>query len=80
MVEIMKIMATSFKRSHVYTATLTAPNPAAGHHRSTPPLETQDSPGQVWVSLLWDHCSFLQSLGEHKFLFVPSKSLFPRPL
>ena len=35
----MKIMVISFKRSHAYTATLSA-NPAAGHHRPTPPLET----------------------------------------
>ena len=32
----MKIVATSFKRSHAHTA----PNPAAGHHRPTPPPET----------------------------------------
>ena len=31
MVEVVKIMATSFKRSHAGTATLSAPNPAAGH-------------------------------------------------
>jgi len=29
---LMKIMATSFKRSHAPTATLSAPNPEAGHH------------------------------------------------
>ena len=40
MVEVMKIMATSFKRSHACTATLSAPSPAAGHHWSTPLLET----------------------------------------
>ena len=34
--------------------------------------------GQVWVSLLWGHCSFLLDPGAHKFLFVPSKSLFPQ--
>ena len=38
MVEIMKIMVTSFKRSHALTATLCAPNPAAGHRRPMPPL------------------------------------------
>ena len=32
----MKKMATSFKRSHACTAKLSAPNPAAGHHRPTP--------------------------------------------
>ena len=47
MVEVMKIMATSFKRSHAHTATLSAPNPAAGHHWPTPPLET---PGHSWAS------------------------------
>ena len=48
MVEVMKIMATSFKRSHVCIATLSAPNPAAGHHGPTPPLET---PGHSQASL-----------------------------
>ena len=37
-------------------------------------------PRQVWVSLLWDHCSFLLGPGAHKVLFVASKNLFPSPL
>ena len=37
-----------------------------------------DTHGQVWVSLLWGHCSFLQGPGAHKVLFVPSQSLFPQ--
>ena len=44
----MKIMVTSFKTSHACTATLSAPNPAGGHHRPTPPLET---PGHSQASL-----------------------------
>ena len=48
MVEVMKITATSFKRSHACTATLSAPNPAAGHRWPTPQLET---PGHSWASL-----------------------------
>ena len=36
-----------------------------------------DTHGQVWVHLLWGHCSFLLHSGVHKVLFVPSKSLFP---
>ena len=40
MVEVMQIMVTSFKRPHTGTATFGAPNPATGHHRPTPPLET----------------------------------------
>ena len=31
-----------------------------------------DTHGQVWVSLLWGHCSFLLGPGVHKVLFVPS--------
>ena len=34
--------------------------------------------GQIWVSLLWDHCSFLLGPSVHKVLFVPSKCLFPQ--
>ena len=37
-----------------------------------------DPHGQVWVNLLWRHCSFLLGPGAHKVLFVPSKSLFPQ--
>ena len=48
MVEVMKIMVTSFKRSHACTATLSAPNPAAGHHQPTPLPET---PGHSQASL-----------------------------
>ena len=67
MVEVMKIKVTSFKRSHAHTATLSAPDPEAGHHRPTPQPETHR---QVWVSLLWGH-------NAHKVLFGPPKSLFP---
>ena len=70
MVEIMKIMATSFKRA------LSAPDPAAGHPHLC--WRLLDSYVQVWVSLLWGHCSFLLSPGVQKVLFVPSKSLFPQ--
>ena len=48
MVEVMKIMVTSFKRSHAHTATLSAPNPVAGHCWPRLPPET---PGHSWVSL-----------------------------
>ena len=48
MVEVVKIMATSFKRSSARTATLSAPDPAAGHRRPTPPPET---PGHSQASL-----------------------------
>ena len=37
-----------------------------------------DTHQQVWVSLLWGHCSFLLGPGAHNALFVPSKNLFPQ--
>ena len=48
MVEVMKIMGTSFRTSHACTTTLGAPSPAAGHQRPTPLPET---PGHLWASL-----------------------------
>ena len=48
MVEVMKIMATSFRRSHVHTATLSASNPVSGHHW---PMPLPDTPGQSWATL-----------------------------
>ena len=80
MVEAVKIMVASFKRSHAGTATLSAPNPAAGHHLPTPllaiPGHSRASLGQSIV--ISPMCSFLLGPGVHKVLFVPSKSLFPQ--
>ena len=76
MVELIKIKATSFKRSHACTAALSAPDPAAGHRNPHLHWRLLDIPGQVRVSLLWGHCSFLLDPGMHKVLFVPSTSLF----
>ena len=42
MVEVMKIIATSFRRSHACTAEFSALNPAAGHRQPTPPPETPE--------------------------------------
>ena len=50
MVEVMNIMATSFKSSHAHSAILSAPNPAAGHHwPTTEPLP--ETPGHSRASL-----------------------------
>ena len=37
-----------------------------------------DTHGQVWVSLLWGHCSFLLGPGALKGFVCASKSLFPQ--
>ena len=76
----MKIKVTSFKGTmYVCTVALSAPDPAAGQHRPMHLLETPGHSRQVWVSLLWGHCSFLLGSCAHRVLFVPSKSLFPQP-
>ena len=79
MVDVMKIMLTSFKRSHARTAALCLGH--CGSHRQPTPLpELLDTLGQVWISLLLGDCSFLLGPGAHRVLFVPPKSLFPSPV
>ena len=48
MVEVMKIVATSFRRSHAHTAALSASDPEGGHHQPMPPPKT---PGQSRAGL-----------------------------
>ena len=48
MVEVMKIMATSFRRSPAPTAELSALDPAAGHCR---PMSLPETPGHSQASL-----------------------------
>ena len=62
MVEVMKIMVTSLKRSHACTVTLSAPTLQA---TTNPHLcwKLLDIHRQVWVSHLWCQCSFLLGCG-----------------
>ena len=70
-------MVTSLKRSHACTATFSAPSPATGHHRPTPPPETprhsQASLGQSPVE------SLLLSPGSWctRFCLCPPRVHFP---
>ena len=79
--EVMKIMKTSFKKAPCTHCFTQCPWPWSG-----PPPNPRlcwtllDTHGQVWVSLLWAHYSFLLGPDAHKVLFVPFKSLFPRPV
>ena len=77
MLEVMKIMVTSLKRSHACPATLSAPNCAAGHYWPMPPLETPGhprvSPGQSPVgSLLFSPGSWCT-----RFCLCPPRIYFP---
>ena len=79
MVEVIKIMVTSLKRSLACIATLSAPNPAVGSRQPTSPPETSRHPqaslGQSPVG------SLLPSPGSWcKGSVVPSKSLFRSPV
>ena len=78
MMEVMKIIAASFKSSHAGT-THSVP-PALQQATTDPclPWRLLDSHRQVWVNLLWGHCSFLLGHGPYKVLFEPSKRLFPQ--
>ena len=81
MMEVMKIMATSFK-GPMYALLHSVP-PALQQATANPCLcrRLQDTYQQVWISLLWGHCSFLLGPGTFKILFVSLKSLcFPSPV
>ena len=75
----MKIMAISFKRSHLSIATLSAPNPAAGHGRPPP---THASARDSWTftgksgSVSCGVTTFSWVLVCTSFCF--SKNLFPQ--
>ena len=81
MVEVMKVMVTSFKMSHACTATLSAPGPAAGlcMPAADPRLcwRLLDTYWQVWVSFLWSHCSFLLGPDVHKVVCALQESVSP---
>ena len=73
----MKMMVTSFKRSHARTAAHSDPNLAAGHHRPTPLLET---PGHLQASLGQSLVgSLLLSPGSWctRFCLWPPRAYFP---
>ena len=78
MVEIMKIMVTSFKRPHASTAALSAPNPAAGHHR---PVHLPATPGHSWASLGQSLVGSLLlppgSWCTHSFVCLFQESVYP---
>ena len=80
MVEVMKIMVTSFKRPHAHTATLRALNPAAGYRRPTPPLKT---PGHSRASLgqsLVGSLLLSWVLVHTRFCLCPPRVWFPSPV
>ena len=85
MVGVMTVMVTSFKRTYaskpwlpelLYSVPLTT-QPATVNPRFCQRL--LDTHRQVWLSLLWGHCSFLLGPGAHNVLFVPPRVCFPRP-
>ena len=76
----MKIMVTASKgpmHALPHSMPLTLQQATTNPHLHQRLLDTHR---QVWVSLVWGHCSFLLGPGVHKVLFVPSKSLFPSPV
>ena len=69
MVEVMKIMVTSFKSSHALQHSV-PPTLQQAIVDPRLPQRLLDTHRQVWVSLLCGHCSFLLGPGVHKVLFV----------
>ena len=54
--------------------------PILQHATTDPYLHCRplDTHRQVWVYILWGHCSFLLGPGPHNILSMPSKSVFPQ--
>ena len=77
MEEVVKIMVTSFIGPMHALLPLVLPTLQLATANQRLHQKLLDSHRQVLVSLLWGHRSFLLDSGAHKFLFVPSKSLFP---
>ena len=75
----MNIIAASFKRSHTHSASLGAPNPAAGHRQPTPPPDSGTLTGKSGSVSGGVTAPFSWVL-VHKPLFVPSKGLFSSPV
>ena len=76
MVEVMKIMVTSFKRSHAHIATLSAPNHATGHWRPTPMPETPDK-ASLGQSLVESLSLSSGSWCTQSFFLCPPRVCFP---
>ena len=70
--------ANFFKRFHAGTAARSASNLQQATADPNLCQRLLDTHRQVWVSLLWGHCSFLMGPGVYKVLFVPSQCLFPQ--
>ena len=71
-------MATSFKRSRAITATLSAPNPAAG--RSRPHLthtSTRDTHRQIWSVSCGVTAPFSWVRVHKRFCLCPPRACFP---
>ena len=74
----MKITATSFKRSHACAAALSAPKPAAGHHRPTPlPQTSGHSRASLGQSLGGSLLLPPESWCTHGFVCPLQESVYP---
>ena len=62
------------------TVVVSAPDSTVGHSQRTPLLEAPGHARQIWLSLLWGHCSFLLLPGAHKVLSCPPRVCFPSPV
>ena len=78
MVEVMKMMATSFKRSHdalLHSVPAALQQPPLTHASTRDSWTLTGKSGSVSCGVT---APFSWGPGAHKVLFVPSKSLFPQ--
>ena len=78
MARVMKIMATSFKRSCACTVVFSAPTQQQATVDPCLHQRLLVTHRQVWHSLLWGRFSFLLAPGVQKIFFVPCRRLLPQ--
>ena len=77
MVGVMKVMATSFKMTFAHTTVFSVLTPEQDTVNTRLCQRLLDTHTEVWLSLLWGHCSFLLGPGVHMGVCALQESVSP---
>ena len=71
-------VTVTFQRAFARTVVISAPNPMAATVNPHLCRRLLETPRQVWLSLLWGHCSWV--LVHTRFCLCPPRVCFPSPV
>ena len=77
MVGVMKVMATSFKMTFAHTTVFSVLTPEQDTVNTCLCQRLLETHTEVWLSLLWGHCSFLLGPGVHMGVCALQESVSP---